>query len=243
MRFFIALISGLSVSMLPTFSYAEAPAGETTVAVKIQEVFVPVGYDDNDKVEFVVSGTLPDTCYKIDEATFKKGGRQTIIVTQSAKRYPAPNCKKIYVPFTTVIRVGMLEPGNYRITDSSSSTVAKLQVVSALHRWEIDENLYAPVEQASIEKVGIKEAELILQGQFTNTCLSLAESDVKVIESGNVLEILPVMKMRVGPNCKPTHAPFSLRVRLPELNDGPYLAHVRSLNGKALNTMFYMLNE
>lgn len=239
LRILTAFLASFSATS-PSLAVANSPASE---GVRILNIFAPVGFDDNDNVEFVVNGALPNTCYKIDDAQVVIEADRTIRVTQKASRFDAPQCLVFYVPFSTVIHIGRLPHGDYKIVDTVGGSTKSLHIGVASNPMIVDEFLYAPVEQATVQHTEIAGFELTLQGWLPNDCLSLSPANVKITKAGNVIEVLPVMTMESRSDCAPTRLPFTVRIRLPVLSDGPYLAHVRGLTGKAINTMFYALNE
>ena len=61
--------------VLPNFATAADADGDSAfkpeiVNIPLNKVYVPVGFDDNDRVQIVVEGDFPNTCYKIGPYTF-----------------------------------------------------------------------------------------------------------------------------------------------------------------------------
>src|SRR5262245_14379881 len=89
---------------------ADAPQ---IVDVSLGRSFVPIGFDNNDKVQVTVAGIFPDSCYKVGEyRTQVDDATQTIFIQQSAYRYGG-ECLPVTVPFTQVVDLGILREGNY----------------------------------------------------------------------------------------------------------------------------------
>jgi hypothetical protein len=76
-----------------------------------------------------------------------------------------------------------------------------------------------------------------LEGRFTNSCM--VWEDLKVQDNGKTVNVLPIMKLE-GTNCVAGEFPFKKTIALPEsIVAGRHLLHVRSLNGNAVNHLFY----
>lgn len=230
-KFFMALCLGLSVLSVP---FASADVESRLVDVKIQNLFVPYGYDDNDEVVVILDGYLPDTCFKLatTEVTQDAG---KIIITQKAREYSG-NCFDVTVPFTTTVKLGVLAKGDYAVSVNRGTLSEQLGVKEATKAGP-DDYLYAPVEAARVEG-----GSAVLQGRFTNNCLKL--DSVKLSHTGKTVQVLPIMSLltatQAGHACETGEFNFSHSVRLQDLklDSGRHLLHVRSLDGQSVNTVF-----
>lgn len=231
----------LSALALPTTFAVAAGSGDLIVA-DTQEVFVPAGFDDNDEVVAVLDGYLPDSCHKLDAATSildPKTGK--ITVTQMARRWPGP-CRFKLIPFTSTVALGIVAKGKYQIEANNGRLNETLDVAEA-HTSGPDDFLYAPVDSISILPTASKShKDAVIEGRFTNSCMTFDE--VRVINSGKTIEVLPIIKLEERPNCEVAESPFRKVVTLPEgLSVGRHLLHVRSLNGRSLNFVFSVSDE
>lgn len=212
--------------------------GQELVNVGTSEVFVPVGFDDNDETIIVLDGYLPSSCYKLEKpVTAIDPATKKVAVQQTARRWPGP-CLLTLVPYTSVVSLGMMPMGEYTVVANDGTLTEKLTVTEATSAGP-DEFLYAPVEAAHVQvpasSAGTYHATLT--GRFTNSCMHM--DHVKVINSGKTIEVLPVMRMDEGVQCAQVEVPFSQRVELPQrMEEGRHLVHVRSLNGKSVNAVF-----
>lgn len=210
---------------------------EEIVSVEPQVIFVPMGFDNNDEVVAIVDGYLPDTCYRLrpTEVAIDEE-RKEILVQPRAALFPGP-CLEMIVPYTTVIRLGALSAGTYRVATRSGKTAETLNVVRSSNPGP-DDYLYAPVTSAQVHQTENPTARLF--GRFTNTCSKIKEA--KVINSGKTIEVLPIMeqtpKMANGNPCETKEIPFAYAVALPQGKPGRHLLHVRSLNGQSVNEAF-----
>jgi hypothetical protein len=205
------------------------------VTIHAKHFFMPPGFDDNDNAQLVLSGMLPNTCYKsanpkveIDEA------RKRIIVTPQAFFYPGCWCLQVLVPFTQTIDLGVLQQGNYTVTEmderGSGLTRGTLPIAEA-RSGAPDDSLYAPIKAARIERRE-NELTLILSGQLSS-CMSFKE--VKVMARvPNLIEVLPIAQ-EDGTQCSGPARSFERSVALPALEHGTTLIHIRSLNGQSIN--------
>ena len=223
---------GISLGLIA--NHAVADVESKSVNVRVKTAFVPMGFDSNDEVVVVLDGYLPDTCYKLGETEVKRE-KNTIQITQKGKEYTG-NCFDVTVPFTRVVRVGVLESGEYTVVSNGGGEKSNLTIKEATKAGP-DDFLYAPVEQARV--VG-KSA--ILTGRMTNSCLKI--TDVKLNHTEKTVQVLPIMKLlneeEAGHECVVGEVAFEYTASLAELklDAGRHLLHVRSLDGQSVNTVF-----
>jgi hypothetical protein len=230
------LVSSVVGAALLTAVVGSAEGFELTEAANYS-VFVPRGFDDNDEVNIVVDGFLPSSCHKLDKLNYTVDAEaQRITIQQLTRKYEGP-CVQILVPFTNVLRLPPLPFGGYTVTGANGTTATTFYVAEATNAGP-DDHLYAPVEVVQVNQdPGSSARYVVLEGRFTNTCMVWDE--IKVIDSGKTLEVLPIIKMQDRPDCMDIDTWFKTTVNLPEKAElGRYLLHVRSLNGKSENHMF-----
>lgn len=234
------LVKYLSITALlgSTLLFGSVP--HEVVDIKPQRIFVPNGFDDNDQVEVVTDGYLPDTCYRL---------RPTVVVvdvsTKKISIQPKADifegvCLDVTVPFTTVVPIATGVPsGTYEIAAYDGSLKQSLFVAPAPTTTP-DQYTYAPVEKVSVKNTALGAHTAILSGRYTNTC-SVTET-IKVTVTGQTLQVLPIMKQLekdpMGNPCAAQERAFEEKVTLPKLATGRYLLHVRSLNGNSVNEVF-----
>lgn len=227
------LAIGMAMSVF-TAPVASADVESRLVDVKIQNLFVPYGYDDNDEVVVILDGYLPDTCFKLAGSEVKRDGDK-ITITQKAREYSG-NCFDVTVPFTTTVKLGVLAKGDYAVVVNRGVLTDKLNVKEATKAGP-DDYLYAPVEAVRVEA-----GNAILQGRFTNNCLKI--EDVKLSHTGKTVQVLPIMSLltpsEAGHACETGEFTFSRSVGLKDLklDAGRHLLHVRSLDGQSVNAVF-----
>lgn len=219
--------------------------------VPIEEVFVaPKGYDSNDNIEIIVDGKLPNACYELYKTETKTIGfniyvKQFIKIKQISECRPENQSQQTTplwpVQFTNRIEIGELQSGLYSIIYNSNfiEKKKKFEVTKSVSS-SIDDDLYAPVSNAFIPELiyTTSNAEVILTGIMTNTCMSF-QGDVEVIKHSNVFVILPKMTVHRNRPCMSTMEPLQYIVSLGEIKkEGRYLIHVRSTTGRSVNKLF-----
>lgn len=221
-----------------TLAKADGPiVANPIVQVPVRAIFVPAGFDDNDETVLVLDGFLPSSCYRLttNEAKVNEETGE-IEVIQYARKFPDP-CLAVRVPFASEVRLGVLPSRDFTVraqgTDPAPLAVKRATLASA------DDYFYAPVDAASVDfdsEAGAYVATLT--GRLTSSCL--AWDDIKVEDQGTVYLVLPIIKkLDNGAACTEEEISFTKKVVLPgRPSQGRHLLHVRSLNGKAVNTMF-----
>jgi hypothetical protein len=221
--------------------YANVAMAEfAAVPVSAQDLFVPQGFDDNDQVTVVLDGYFPNSCYRVDRVEKNIDNESKIItIEQFARVYPGP-CLMLLVPFTSEVNLGTVPSGDYKVVTNRGNLNHDLNVAVSTNEGP-DDFLYAPVDQARVEKTREGLLYAVLGGRFTSTCMELR--DVKVIYSGSTIEVLPLMEVPERDNCERQEVPFQRLQPLSALQPGRYLLHVRSLNGHATNVVFQVFQK
>lgn len=200
-------------------------------------VFVPFGYDSNDSIEVVVSGFLPNSCYKIPRVEFvKKDNTFTFRVYATSYAPGNLRCRKIKVPFLETVNLGILGEGDYKILlkKENKASIAFALKVELSEGENTDQYIYANVE---VIKRDFGSRKIILSGTNPVDCFELDE--IKIFDNGlDTYSILPILK-QVKDTCWPKQEPFNYEVMVPEfIERDQILLHVRSMNGNSLNSLF-----
>ena len=88
MKLLSTLIFVSMFSLTGVFGEALGPNSPDTITVSFSKVYVPTGFDDNDRTQVTIEGTFPNTCYKVGPyATKIDPLTRTITVQQQAYRY------------------------------------------------------------------------------------------------------------------------------------------------------------
>ncbi len=232
MRFVLAA----ALSLIALAPWAQAV--ETTpqlVPVALKRAFIPVGFDDNDQSQIVVTGEFSDSCYKLGPTKVTKTAAG-VEVLQQAYRYGGV-CLDTMVSFSQVVELGLMRSARHEITDATSKkTLGDLSVAKAT-RPEADDFVYAPVQEALIlEERGGAGPALYLTGNYPSKAVKIRE--VRVLNYADVIVVQPIMEYAtdtVESRDAGERPRFEIKQPLKNLPKGAFLLHVRSMNGKALN--------
>lgn len=226
---------GLFMILAVGVAWAGTPV-ETLVPIK--HIYSPRGFDSNDNTEILVTGFLPNLCHK-SPFTKVKIKKNRIDITVKALKYDSSNpyCPEVIVPFMESVKVGLLDKGFYDIRVNGKSVFEKRGGIYVAESTSdaVDDYIYANVEY--IEKVQGTQ-KVLLKGYNPSDCFVF---DKVQFFSNNVdtYSILPKMK-KVSDFCPMKMTPFTYEVEVPkDLKREQVLLHVRVMNGKSVNTLFY----
>lgn len=220
-----------ALALIPVLSMA------AEVPVPVDHVFTPAGFDSNDNVEVVVTGFLPNLCYKAPKSTVSmKDGKIEVSVT--ANKTPGLGfCATVIVPFIEYINVGVLDKGKYNISVNENSRWAqrsKIAIAEASSNSS-EEVVYANVDEVVRAEDGSRK--VLLKGYNPSDCFELKE--IVVVDNGvDTYSVLPKMK-QVRANCPKKMIPFTYEMEVPEkLEADRVLLHVRVMDGRSVNAFF-----
>lgn len=216
-------------------SDALAESAPVKVPVLYDKLFAPNGFDSNDHIQIVGEGLFRNACYRsagadvsIDEAS------KTIRVNPVAYEYSG-FCLQVLLPFDRVMDVGILSAGKWQVVQEGDrgKKLGEFTVRRALQETP-DDHLYAPISQAfHRQKDG--RSEITVTGTFSNSCLSLQE--VRTSVENNVIVVQPIAALASRAGCSEGRFEFSRTITMDHIEGGHYLLHVRSMNGKAVNSL------
>lgn len=204
-----------------------------TVPVLFQASYVPGGFDSNDVVQFVAEGVFANSCYRHAQTQVSVDHETKIIRVKPAAYLYNGFCLQVVLPFDRVVEVGLLSPGRYQIIQANGSNLGELNIKPATSR-DADDFLYAPISQAFFHNEGFK-SRVHLTGEFSNSCMRLDQ--VLVTMEPKAIVVQPIAKVEDRSDCRNGRFPFSKTVEFETLQNGRYLLHVRSMNGKAINSL------
>lgn len=197
----------------------------------VKHLYIPTGFDNNDSVEVVVSGTFPTPCYSRNTVAVDVVGDTISIEISAIQRDAKALCPDMLVPYKEVVALGNLQGGSYEVVVNNK--LKETLLISESSSNAIDEHLYAAIDQ--LEKVS--ENEYVLHGWRYSNCVQLDR--VEIISNGkDTLSVLPVMK-QLSQHCPMKGTPVSYPVRLDfdQLKTKEPLIHVRTMDGKSFNTI------
>ncbi len=200
--------------------------------VPVNEVFIPKGFDSNDNVEVVVSGILPNLCYKSPRGEVEINGKDVNISMKAIRSSESDGpCAEMVVPYLEAVNLGLLDRGWYNI--NVDGLVAGSLYVNQSSSDAVDEKVYANVDY--IEKDAFSN-RVVLKGYNPSDCFEFDR--VESLDNGvNVHSVMPIMK-QVSEFCPRKMVPFEIEWQVPVNLERPQvLLHVRSMNGHSVNSL------
>jgi hypothetical protein len=211
----------------------------------VSNVFVPVGFDDNDYVEVIIHGHFSNSCNKMGPVIgVSDSETREVQISARSLKYFGNECIPMAIPFVQSVKLGQLKAGEYDVSlRGGSPSFSRTLVVAPSTSSTADDNLYAPVDEVDFKPVSGAEDlySLTVSGIFPRAdlgCMQLEE--VKVLTFEDVLVVLPIARFEKDPSlCAPSLTPFdrtfkvSKDVKLDLKRDT--LIHVRVLNGQSVN--------
>lgn len=213
------------------FAFASGPI---TKQVPVENVFIPSGFDDNDAVEIVVTGYLPNLCYKSPGYSIEIKGNTIEVSVHSLFYYSKSlHCAEMIVPFMEVVSLGVLKQGSYDVVVNRKTDMSKKGElnISAAQTSSADNFNYAYVNYIEVTE---DKNKIKLKGHSVSDCFILDRIDHKS-NGKDTYSILPKLK-QISDFCPMKMVPFTEEYELPqELKASKILLHVRTLNGKSYN--------
>ncbi len=229
------------VGMIGMSKVAMADAS-ALITAPVDRIFVPAGFDDNDKVEVIVHGQFSSSCYKMGpvSATVDEASKK-VNITAQAYYYHGGTCIQLITPFIKSVEIDRhLADGSYTISvvNRPDAGTPMLRVAKST-RQDADDFLYAAATYANLETAADGSRELVLKGQhpyLLDGCVKF--DDVKSsLGSDGTLVVQPITKIVYGDECRgAVNNRFEYRAKFNQvLPAGEYLLHVRVLDGNSVN--------
>jgi len=234
----IAKVTALSLLVACGLMFADtSPNAPKTVETALTKAYIPLGFDDNDRIQIAVAGSFKNTCYKVGPHALKVDAEnKTITVQQQAYLYNGV-CLQMFVPYSQIVDVGIIPTGDYRVIDAlSGKTLAQLPVTMGSNPGP-DDFTYAPVNDAYVfDDPDTNKHMLAISGSFGDRCSDFDKISVNV--KNDVIIVQPVLRRISDVSCAPEKVRFLKTIELnDEIKHGVYMLHVRSLNGQAINKL------
>jgi len=224
---------------------------KSKIEVPVYGVFAPeYGFDDNDDVQLVIDGYLPNSCYQKSktQVTIHRETQQ-ILVQQYAKKDETEVCNneevlpaemKVPLTFMNEVEVGELPEGKYTIQFKTLQGIKErsLNIEKAKTR-NVDNTAYVITEYAYVKSVvAANQPDFFvnLVGYLNSPCVGISNKINGAIVN-DVIILLPEV-IKSGRVCPPVAKEFELEVKLKTPPPGRYLLHIRSVNGTAVNRLF-----
>lgn len=209
-------------------------ASAFAVDAPVEHLYVPEGFDNNDTVEVVVTGTFPNPCYARSETTATVKGDVIEVRVHATVAPDSERCEALPVPFKESVTLGTLQGGSYTI--NVNGMLKERMVIKEASSNSVDDHLYAAVDYIELGFTGGASGSAFLIGKH-HKCTSFDR--VEIISNGkDTYSILPIMK-RISSNCEksfssePIEVNFDARA-LPHKN---FLLFVRTMDGKSVSAL------
>lgn len=219
--------------------------GPRSFTPKLENVFIPAGFDDNDLSQVIVEVEFTDACQEIGRAQIVPNEEFPNVLMLYVEGHRRDEiCAQVLNRKIKVVDIGVLPAGDYEIRafNNLDQRLGSLKVHEA-RSSAIDDAIYAPVDSLFVAKdpLGLRNV-LVLSGTFQNNCLEFDSIKMaKTRENVNMIEVLPTVKMADRTDCKNEERPFLIQQPIPEtgagypIKNGRYLFHVRTMNGGSFN--------
>jgi hypothetical protein len=197
------------------------------------KIYAPEGFDDNDTIELVAIGSLPDTCHQAPKPKIEQGPNG-FFISITAKLTVRSDCKKISIPYQEKINLGTLAAGSYVVRSNLQTLDLKVGKAASS---ATDDVMYANVTAIIEEEEGRR---VWLIGNHPATCV--VEQAVELKKSGdNVWVVLP--KVTLEGECVEESRPFKIAIDVPydDTMKRGVLLHVRVMDGRSMNFLFQNL--
>ncbi len=212
-------------------------AAPVSVSVPVDHIYVPKGFDTNDNTQVIVTGYLPNLCYKSPSSTVSVTENNISIQLNALFEAPANGvCAEAIVPYMEVVSVGVLAEGTYGIKVNEGASAFLEESVSIVQSpsLDINDHIYAAVDYVERKE---NTRTVILNGYNPSDCFELSE--VKFISNDkDTFAVLPIMK-KIRSFCPMKMIPFKYEAEVPaDLKAETLLLHVRVMSGDSVNSLF-----
>lgn len=225
------------LAIVPGMLMAAQPIHQIESEVPVSHVYAPAGFNSNDEAGVVVSGYLPNLCYRGQKSQVNVVGNKIQIGVKAMKSVGRLQyCADVILPFVEHIKIGLLDQGNYQVAVNENSQFeknAKLQVAEASSNSN-GEEIFANVNQI----VNVENSrKVILKGYNPSDCFELDK--IEVIDNGvDSYSIMPKLR-QVRDFCPKKEVEFNYEFSVPEkLQADQVLLHVKVMDGKFIDSLY-----
>jgi len=227
------------VSTLLVLASSAALANPIIIDAPVDHLFVPEGFDNNDNVEFVVTGVFPNPCYKRNKVVVDVVGDVIDVKVSAIASEDDQACPDMIVPFKEVVSVGNLQSGDYKVVINKSSQfeIKDEMKVGEASSQNVDDNLYAMVDYVDLGITGGADGSARLVGWIPSDCIQVDRVEYKS-NNKDVLSVLPIMK-QVSDFCPMKMVQVNIPVKFEpnQFKNNNVLLYVRTLDGKSVNSL------
>lgn len=240
-------IFGCSALLFASIALASNQPAIENAAKYVDKVFIPMGFDDNDNVEVIISGHLPNTCYRAGQAKYTiDEEKKSIVLDATVFNYSKANnvCFEVMTPFMFKVSVGILNSGKYNVvlkTPNPSQRKVETLDVTKSNSPQPDDYLYAPVQNISGVQVSEDQIKVSLEGTFPYMLVGcMVMKDVMIHTKDGVVVVQPIAELISSDEderCvnQKNIRDFVVNRVVPYKLDSQTLLHVRVMNGLSVN--------
>lgn len=229
---------------------AEPGVSPELVEIPVSQLFVPrIGYDDNDQVEALIQGELPNPCFSVAVPTAEAKPAGGYRIRQYAWLSHTGNCRSgdlidDPVNFTSVVTLGLLKAGAYQLEfDKQWVGLAQSPLrIDMAASDDIDNFNYATVSSVELLEAYVEgqEARVMVRGVLPSCGVKLV-SPMPIERVDDVFVVLPKLEKRPPQECPTIEKTFRVRLNLGTLKAGSYGLHIRSRGGRAVQSAINVL--
>ena len=233
------------------------------VPTPADKIFVPDAYDDNDRVQIILHGDYPDTCYRPGRTRVETDKEERIIrvtansYTFQSKREEPVFCLESITPFLQEVDLGLLPEGDYTVVFKGAvddgrkrdgpvlMSVAGPEPASLRirrHSTEApDDHLYANVLDAALVIDAAGKQKVVMTGEqphWLYGCQRLVEVEA-YFSPEDVLVVKPITEMTEGPACDAItdDRRFVIEQSLSQPFTTEGMLHIKALNSTTVNRL------
>lgn len=207
------------------------------VNVPVTHVYAPAGFTNTDNSEVVITGFLPNLCYRIPHTLIEIEGNKISIGMKSQINLVSHQlCADVIMPFIQTVNIGKLNQGNYQLIVNENSQWEKNAEmdISYTSNNSVQSIYYANVREIVNLNYGRR---VLLKGYNPSDCFLLDK--IEIINNGSdVYSIFPILKQSSN-NCQNKLTEFSYEFTVPEnLATDQVLLHVKVMDGSSINALY-----
>ncbi len=220
---------------------AIASSTPEVIVSPVDHLFVPVGFDNNDNVEVIVSGKFPNPCFIKNKIDVSVKEAKIFITVTALKREDNTSdlCEPMAIPFKEEIALGNLQGGTYEIVVNGGTRYSQKEnlLVAASSSDSVDDHLYPIVEYIELGFTGGLSGDAVLYAKTPSDCVAFDHLEY-FSNKKDTISILPVMK-KIGTVCNETRSRIEIPIKfnLKTLPHSEVLLYVRSIEGKSVNSI------
>lgn len=221
-----------NIMMILVLGFSLDVVGATLEPIPTQRVYTPKGFDSNDSAEVIVTGFLPNLCYRNPKHKVVQNGSD-LSITVEATKIEESYCPEVIVPYLEVVDLGVLDPRKYtvHVNEKTQTPLRESIEIVQRSRGRIDEAIYPIVFNVKYKK---SDNTILIEGYKPSDCFEFDRVEF-YSDRKNLITVLPKMK-KIRDFCPRKLMPVSVRRKLPNLvNSVVTLIHVRSLNQESKN--------